>query len=121
MPRPRNRPSKLAALLGMRVKERRLQLGLTQASLAEIVEIDSETISRIERGTVLPGLLRLEQIATALKTGVAALLASTSMVPDDQALHLAQMLKNLEEPDRLFALDMVRRFVEHRRVKGKRG
>lgn len=121
MPRTKNRPSKLAALLGKRVQERRLELGLTQAGLAEIVEIDSETISRIERGAVLPGLLRLEQIALALRTGVAALLASASMVPDDQALHLAQMLRTMEEPDRLFALDMVKRFAEHRRVKGKRG
>ena len=121
MPKSKNRPSKLATLLGKRVQERRLQLGLTQAGLAEMVEIDSETISHIERGAVLPGLLRLEQIAIALKTGVAALLASASMVPDDQALNLAQMLKNLEEPDRLFALDLVKRFVEHRRGKGKRG
>jgi len=121
MPRTKNRPSKLATLLGKRVQERRLQLVLTQASLAEMVGIDSETISRIERGAVLPGLLRLEQIAVALKTGVAALLASTSMVPDDQALNLTQMLKSMEEPDRLFAVDMVKRFAEHSRVKGRLG
>lgn len=121
MPRPKNRPLKLATLLGKRVQERRLQLGLTQARLAEIVEIASETTSRIERGAVLPVLLRLEQIAITLKTGVATLLARKSLAPDDQALHLVQMLKNLEEPDRLFALNMVKRFVEHRPDKGKRG
>ncbi len=120
MPKQRNRQSSLADLLGKRVKARRLELHLTQGKLAETVGVDSETISRIERGTVLPSLLRLEQIAVALRTGVTSLLAKASAAPDDQAAYMLQMLKGLDEPDRHFVLDFIKRFAEYRKTKSKR-
>ena len=85
------------------------------------MEIDCETVSRIERGAVLPGLLRLAQIAIASKTGVAALLRGSSLAADGQALHLVQLLKNLDEADRFFAFDILKRFVDHRRLRAKCG
>jgi len=120
MPKQRNRQSRLADLLGKRVQARRLELRLTQGNLAEAVGVDPETISRIERGTVLPSLLRLEQIAVALRTGVTSLLATASAAPDDQAAYMLQMLKGLDEPDRHFVLDFIKRFAEYRKTKSKR-
>lgn len=120
MPKQKNKPSKLAASLGKRIRERRLQLKLTQSGLAEQIGIDPETVSRIERGTVLPGLLRLEEIATALKTGVSGLLANASSLPDDQAQQIVAMLRGMDEQDRLLVLDSMKRFGEYLRGKNKR-
>ncbi|MEJ1959917.1 MAG: helix-turn-helix transcriptional regulator [Nitrosomonadales bacterium] len=42
----------LALNLGKRIAEQRKQIGWTQASVAEKVGVDTETISRFERGCV---------------------------------------------------------------------
>ncbi len=49
-------------LLGRNIAGRRKILGLTQAVLAEQLGIDTVTVSRFERGSHLPSLLRLEHI-----------------------------------------------------------
>jgi len=102
------------------LKERRLELDMTQSTLAEKVGVDPETISRIERGTVLPGLLRLEEIAVALKIGAASLFQSSSSVADDQAQQIAAWLKTMDAHDRAFVVEYVKRFAEHRKGRGKR-
>lgn len=120
MPKSKSRVSKLPALLGKRLKERRVQLEMTQAGLAEMVGVDPETISRIERGAALPGLLRLEAIADALKVGVASLIQSSSSVAEDQALQIAIWLKTMNEHDREFVVDYVKKYAEHRKPRVKR-
>lgn len=52
--------------LGAKVATYRRLAKLTQAELAEKVGVAVETISRLERGSVIPSLARLEQIAAAL-------------------------------------------------------
>ena len=52
--------------LGARLADQRRWVHLTQAQLAERVGVTVETISRLERGLVMPSLARLEQIALAL-------------------------------------------------------
>lgn len=39
---------------GARVKARRLELGLTQAKFASVVEVEQQTISKIELGEMIP-------------------------------------------------------------------
>lgn len=53
-------------LLGRNVAARRKQMGLTQAQLAERVKVSTETIGRLETGTSVPSLSRIEQVAVAL-------------------------------------------------------
>jgi transcriptional regulator with XRE-family HTH domain len=60
--------------LGKRVAGLRQLAGLTQAALAERVEVATETISRLERGSAVPSLGRLERIAEALGVPLADLL-----------------------------------------------
>lgn len=53
--------------IGQRVKSARLQRGLTQAELAEVIDKAFETISNIERGKTAPSFSTLADIAEALE------------------------------------------------------
>lgn len=52
--------------LGPKITELRLSNGLTQAQLAEKVDVTVETISRLERGVSFPSINTLENIARSL-------------------------------------------------------
>lgn len=54
-------------LLGSRVKEYRKKLGMTQAELAELVNVDNKHISCIESGKNFPSADLIERLANALK------------------------------------------------------
>lgn len=55
------------AWLGRRIAKLREAIGLTQAQLAELVEVHQETISRIESGRRIPSLSTIERIARSLE------------------------------------------------------
>ena len=54
--------------LGMRIREKRVQLNLTQAALAEISSVEPSNISHIERAATKVSLPTLINIANALDT-----------------------------------------------------
>jgi len=54
-------------LFGQRVKERRIELNLTQVALANLVGIHQSTIQRIEKGTHKRGTAYSIDLALALK------------------------------------------------------
>lgn len=91
--------------LGRAIAERRKALGFSQDDLAGMIEVDAETISRFERGAVLPSLQRLWRVAEALQTGMGDLLSEASELPSDQARKLAATLQELDVKDRQFLLD----------------
>jgi transcriptional regulator with XRE-family HTH domain len=97
----------IGVLLGRNITERRKALGLTQAEFAEKLGADTVTVSRFERGSHLPSLLRLERIADTLGIPLAELLSQSTNLCTDQALSIQGWLTNLSEPDRQFVLDMV--------------
>jgi transcriptional regulator with XRE-family HTH domain len=105
--------SPLPGLLGRKIRERRNQLGWTQATLAELVRVDVETISRIERGATVPSVLKLEQISSILALPLSELLRSSSSLAQDQSLEIFDWLQNLSEVDRQFVLEAVRRLCGH--------
>lgn len=53
-------------LIGKQVARIRKEMGLTQAQLAEAIDVAPETISRLERGISIPSLGTLEDISRAL-------------------------------------------------------
>ena len=109
------KPAQLASRLGASLTERRKALGWTQAALAERIGVDTETISRFERGATLPSLLTLEKLSDCLRVRVGELLTESSTQPDDQATILSAWLADLGEQDRDFVLDLVRRACDHLR------
>ena len=61
---------------GQVIQRIRKERGMTQEQLAEKVGIDSNSISRIERGRLIPALPTLIDICNALKIGADAVLAA---------------------------------------------
>lgn len=60
----------LAKDFGKRLKELRTMRGLTQAKLAELVDIETMTVSRIETGFHFPKKENIEQFAKILNVNI---------------------------------------------------
>ena len=110
----RSGPS-IAHRLGRNISTWRKARAWTQSELAEGVGVDTETISRFERGVTLPSLLTLEKISRYLRVGVGDLLAESSAQPDDQAAMLSAWLAELNETDRNFVLTLIKCACSHLR------
>jgi len=100
--------------LGRELRRARLALQLTQAEVAERVETDPETISRLERGTSLPSLTRLLVLAETLNVTVASLLGRASPRTTDELDELQRSFARLSEEDRQLAAAIMRTIVEAR-------
>ena len=97
--------NEIGSALGRAIAVRRKALSLTQDDLAGLVEVDAETISRFERGAVLPSLQRLCRVAEALNVGLGDLLPQASTLPGDQAQKLTGALHALNKSDRQLLVD----------------
>ena len=64
----------LAARLANTIAAHRSALGLSQAELAERMDISAKTVSGFERGRHLPSLVTLVRLAEALRVSVGELL-----------------------------------------------
>lgn len=99
-------------LLGSRIKELRHGRGLSQEQLAEIVDIDTKHLSRIETGLSAPTVDRLDIIADALNVEVRSLFEFGHL--DNREVQLAgidKMLKQLDENDLKVIYRIVRSFI----------
>jgi transcriptional regulator with XRE-family HTH domain len=90
--------------IGVRVRSLRHEAGLTQAQLAEAVSIAPETMSRIERGRLVPSTDLVGRLAGAIGVEPGALFASTPVSPQKATLRaverrLLQVVRDL--PDEL--------------------
>jgi putative transcriptional regulator len=56
--------------LGNRLKERRTELGLTQAELAERCSVSRKTINTVENGVFIPSTVLALRLAAALERPV---------------------------------------------------
>jgi transcriptional regulator with XRE-family HTH domain len=92
--------------LSKRIAERRRQLHLTQAELAERVGVDTETISRFERGKYLPSLLCLERLALELNTSMGALLDDINTIETTALENIMSQSVQLNKKDLLFFTDI---------------
>lgn len=92
--------------VGRNIKERRSALGLTQAQLAERLGVDTETLSRFERGKHSPTLKNLVRLAGLLQTTVADLLVEKQHKPSEAATIMSAWLAPLGSEDRAFAMAM---------------
>ena len=58
-----NSRSQLTHVIGRAIAKYRQAKGLTQAELAEILGIGNDAVSRMERGTIVPTVTRLIELA----------------------------------------------------------
>jgi transcriptional regulator with XRE-family HTH domain len=120
------RPSKLKKELGMKVAEaslakaigraiskRRIEKSITQAVVAERLNIGNEAVSRMERGTVIPTVARLIELATIFECSVSDLLTETSTRAADQERTMHIKLDNLLDVDRAVLLEVLEKLATH--------
>lgn len=107
MPQEEISPEKqLAREVGRIIASRRKAKGLTRAQLAEHMEIEKETVSRIETGHIAPTLARLAQIARLFDCEISDLLKISTPDVSDQALTLMNRMGNLSEGQQTILLDL---------------
>ena len=98
----------LGRQIGRAIAHARQRRGLTQEQVAEKLGVEQETVSRFERGVVLPPLGRLAELAEALSVPMTQLVRAGSTQIPDQALEVVELLSGLKPSDREF----VRRWVD---------
>lgn len=103
----------LAINIGKNLADVRKRIGWTQGELAERIGVETETISRFERGATTPSLLTLQRLASVLNTSMAELLGESSPMPNDQARTISAWLNDLDTNDRAFMLEMIKRWSAH--------
>lgn len=97
----------LARLVGKAIAHQRQQRGLTQEAVAERLEIGMEAVSRMERGVVVPTIVRLAELAHIFDCELVDLLRETSPRPQEQAIILSQQLATLNNDDRQLVMGMM--------------
>ena len=96
----------LAREVGGIIAIRRKAKGWTQAQLAERMDIEKETVSRLETGHIAPTLARLAQIAKLLDCDISDLLKISTPDVSDQALALMNRMEDLSESQQTILLDL---------------
>jgi len=96
----------LAREVGGIIAFRRKAKGLTQAQLAEQMDIEKETVSRIETGHIAPTLARLAQIAKLLDCEISDLLKISTPDVSDQALALMNRMEDLSDSQQTLLMEL---------------
>lgn len=102
----------LAIRLGRNIAEARKAVGKTQSEVAAKVEIETISLSRIERGKVTPGIATLDRIADALGVPLSRLLDGASFKTAALADNIAALLEPLGEADRMLLLEQMQTWAK---------
>lgn len=101
----------LAGSVGRAIAKRRVACGLTQEQVAEQLGIGIEAVSRIERGVVLPTVVRLGEFADVFQCSIADLVTEISSRATDQASYIEGLLSKLARDDRIMILDILEKLA----------
>lgn len=115
-----NGGASLGVRIGRNIKIARTKLGMTQSELAERLDLENVTVSRIETGAQLPSIDRLDEIAAALKVSLIALIADTGKT-GAYAEMLAEVMADLPARDREFVYGFALSYAQHVRTAKKKG
>lgn len=96
--------------LGNRIRKTRMNCGITQEKLAEMVDISTNFMSLIENGRNM-SVETLVKIADALGVTVDYLLSVTMEVQSDKIMtQIAQNLSTLSDDEKLFFLNVIKQY-----------
>ena len=84
-------------LLGKRIKELRKNAGYTQEKLAELIDIETSSLSGIESGRHFPSLPTIEKIANTLNIEMKTLFDFNHLQPVDKMK--ADIVNNIDKLD----------------------
>lgn len=108
---------RLAARIGVAIKRCRLQLGWSQATLAEHIDVSVNYVSLLERGQRLPAVGMLVTLSRILSTDVDALVGDEDA---DWVKMATRLLKGLRPAERQTVLAMLRGLARQDRKVGPR-
>jgi len=109
----------LGARIGRNIKVARTRLGMTQSQLAELLDIENVTVSRIETGAQLPSVDRLEDIAKILKVSLPMLLVDPTKKEAFGEL-LGEAVKDLPLREKEFVYGFAVQYAQHWRAGKKK-
>lgn len=99
---------------GKALQDIRKKNGLTQEKLGEKAGVAAVTISRIERGVLVPSLSTLISLCNALETGVDAVLAAYVLAASPLRWNpLVQQLENLDVDKKSRAEAIIRSVLDN--------
>lgn len=98
---------RLASNIGRAIAKQRIRTQLTQEEVAERLGVGNEAVSRIERGRVIPNIVRLLELAEVFNCEAAELLGQASLHVDDQTNRIKALLAPLKQNDRQLILDVI--------------
>lgn len=100
--------------IGKRIKERRVQLGLTQSQLAERIGVGLNYIATLERGVSFPRCERLIKLLNALETTADSIFCDvTKYSVNCRPSVLSEKLKELSPDAQAKILDVVDLMIQH--------
>jgi len=67
-------------VIGQRIKEARLNCGLSQQDIAQILHCDQTTISRMERGAISPDCAQIRTLSSVFQLSILYLLGYPTFV-----------------------------------------
>ena len=93
--------------IGQRIKTKRKNMGLTQETLSEKLNISVEYLSRIESGSVTASFALLEKISDTLETNEEELLFGKE-ISDDLANSFNSVFRNLPQEKQYAIIKIIR-------------
>lgn len=111
-----NNDIELNKLIGSAIAKYRVAAGMTQAQVAEKLNISNEAVSRMERGTIMPTVARLIQLAEIFQCSAANLLIDSSHALNDQSQKLNELLAQLNENERIKLMEIIEMMIAWRKI-----
>ena len=94
--------------IGMRIKECRMKLGMTQQDLADSLYIPKTTVSSYERDVVDMKMGIIKELAKVLYTTAGYLIDGEKVELDENVMQVAMLLQEMPEELRRVAVEQVR-------------
>lgn len=99
-------------LMGQRIRGERQKLRMTQAQLAEKINVSTNYIGQIERGDRKPSLETLVDICNELGTTINYLLADNLTTPCDNIIvEVVNTMNGLSRKENLFFYNIILNYV----------
>ena len=102
----------IAARIGRNIAQARKAVRRTQADVAEKLGIDTGSLSRMERGIIMPSIPTLDKIADELGVALWQLIGSASSSSIVMAENIIAQLEKLGQAERLFLMEEIERWVD---------
>lgn len=97
----------IAVRIGRNIADVRKTAKRTQEDVAEKLGIDTGSLSRMERGIILPGIPMLDRISNELGVTLWRLLGTASLSSAALTEHINFLLEQLDLPERRFLLEQI--------------